>query len=268
MTAKGIKTGTLTPAELKAAGALGGALEKFEWFYVGAEFCENLLPAPEALARTAAFFLEKGKKVCVLTPPVSEAGLGRLARTFRLLRRLGAGLELTVNDFGALALAGETGLRAKVNAGRLLYDNLFRLRRHTLQLVNAPALRFFTRQGVDRFEISTTGVRLRTNFSSAARLGFKPADLNLTLYYPYLNMTTTRTCLLGMPDVPPQEAATGIRCRRECGAASFEVKHPLINERLLVSGNTVFMRFPDQFYSSEKSLAAMRVDRLVYCPRP
>lgn len=268
MTAKGIKTGTLTPAELKASGALAGALEKFGWFYIGAEFCENLLPEPAALARSAAFFLEKGKKVCVLTPPVSDAGLKKLAAALRLLRRLGPGVELTANDFGTVELAQDMGFPGKVNAGRLLYDNLFRLRRHTLQLVNAPALHFFTRQGMDRFEISTTGVRLRTNFGSAARLGFKPSELHLTLYYPYLNMTTTRTCLLGMPDVPPHESAEGIRCRQECRAASFEVKHPLIKEPLLVRGNTVFMHFPKQFYSSEKSLAAMRVDRLVYCPKP
>jgi hypothetical protein len=260
MTAKGIKTGTMTPTELKAAGALEAALAKFEWFYVGAEFCENLLPAPEQLRRTAEFFLGKNKKVCVLTPMLTERGVRSLAKFLRSLRRCGKDLELTVNDLGALELARECGFEGNISAGRLLYDDLFRLQRGSLQLVSAQALRFFTRQGVRRFEISSTGRQLN------AKLG--PGAPHLTLYYPYLNMTSARTCLLGTPEIPPHVSATGIRCRRECLAASFEVRHPLIKEPLLVSGNTVFMHFPKQFYSSEKTLKAMRVDRLVYCPRP
>jgi hypothetical protein len=269
MIEKGIKISGLTPEGLKAGGALEGALEKFERFYIGAEFCENLLPAPGELFRTAAFFLEKRRKVCVLTPPVSERGIKNLKTAFRLLSRLDAdGLELTVNDFGTLELARECGLRAGINAGRLLHGNLFLIRRHTFELVNAQALRFFTGQGITRFEISTTGKRPRTNFNSAKRLGFNPGDINLTLYYPYLNMTTTRTCLLGVQDIQPHESVAGINCRRECATASFEVKHPLIRESLLVRGNTVFMRFPKKFYSLEKNLETMRVNRLVYCPFP
>jgi hypothetical protein len=266
---KGIKLSDLTPAALDASGALAGVLEKFDRFYIGAEFCENLLPRPEELRATAEFFLKKDRKVCVLTPPLSERGVKNLRRAFKLLARLDpAALELTINDFGALELARECGLNARINAGRLLYGNLFLIRKRTFQLVNAQALRFFTAQGIDRFEISASGERPRTNFSSARRLGFDPADLRLTLYYPYLNLTTTRTCLLGVPDIPPDESAAGINCRRECAVASFDVKHPLIRETLLVRGNTVFMRFPRKFYSSEKTLETMRVDRLVYCPFP
>ncbi|OGR45473.1 MAG: hypothetical protein A2X35_08145 [Elusimicrobia bacterium GWA2_61_42] len=264
MIEKGIKISGLSPARLEAGGALKDALEKFDWFYIGEEFCENLLPAPAELKRTAAFFLEKGRKVCVLTPPVSERGIKNLKSAFRLLSRLDPdAVELTVNDFGALELARECGLRVKINAGRLLYGNLFMVRRSTLRLINPQALRFFTSRGINRFELSATGERPRTDFGGAGS-----GELNLTLYYPYLNMTTTRTCLLGVPDIPPHESAAGINCRRECAVASFEVKHPLIKESLLVRGNTVFMRFPRKFYSSEKSLEAMRVNRLVYCPFP
>lgn len=268
MTEKGIKISGLTPARLKASGALESALEKFGWFYIGAEFCENLLPAPEELKRTAEFFLGRDRKVCLLTPPVSERGIKALAAVFRKLRPLAGQLELTANDFGTVELAAELGFGARLSAGRLLYENLFRLSRNWFQLVNGQALRFFTSRGLRRFEISATGAKLRNNLDSAQRLGFKPSDLHLTMYYPYLNMTTTRTCLLGTPDIPPHESPDGIRCRRECGVASFEVKHPLINEQLLVHGNTVFMHFPRKFYSSEKDLEKMRVDRLVYCPRP
>jgi len=266
---KGIKISNLDPATLKTNGALAGALKKFDRFYIGAEFCENLLPRPEDLRRTAAFFLEKDRKVCVLTPPISERGVCNLKSAFRLLARLGpSALELTINDFGTLELARECGLPAKISAGRLLCGNVFLARKRTFQLINSQALRFFTAQGIDRFELSASGELPRTNFSCARSLGFAPGDLNLTLYYPYLNLTTTRTCLLGVPDIPPDESVTGIHCRRECEIASFDVKHPLVREPLLVHGNTVFMRFPRKFYSSENNLEAMRVNRLVYCPFP
>ncbi len=268
MTAKGIKISGLTPDRLAASGALEGALAKFDWFYIGAEFCENLIPPPAQLLRTAEFFLRRGRRVCLLTPPVSERGIKSLAAVFRKLRPLAAELELTANDFGTMELAAELGFGARVSAGRLLLDNLFIPSKTRLQLVNAEALRFFTSRGVSRFEISSAGAKPRSNFGEWRRRGFRPSDFSLTLYYPYLNMTTTRACLLGAPDIPPHGSVKGIFCRRECGAASFEVRHPLINEELLVQGNTVFMRFPRKFYSSEKDLEKLRVDRLVYCPKP
>lgn len=269
MIEKGIKLAGLTPSRLRAGGALGGALEKFDRFYLGAEFCENLLPPPGELCRTVEFFLRKRRKVCVVTPPVTERGVKVLRETFRLLAGLrDKTMELTINDFGALELSRGIGLAAKVNAGRLLYDNIFMIRKNTIRLINAHAARFFTSQGINRFEISATGSTPKTNFDKADSLGFSPAKLNFTLYYPFLNMTSTRTCLLGTPDIPPHESVGAIACGRECEVASFEVRHPLIKEKLLVRGNTIFRHFPRKFYSSEKTLAAMRVNRLVYCPFP
>ena len=119
-----------------------------------------------------------------------------------------------------------------------------------------------------RFEISTTGVRLRTNLSEAAAFGFDPLQLSLSLYYPFLNMTTTRTCFLGAKDIPDHEAIAGLVCGRECEICAFEMAHHRINEKLIIKGNTVFLSFPNKFYASETELLAMRVDRLVYCPVP
>ena len=72
-------------AALERSGSLAAALRKFDWFYVGAEFCENLLESPAWHEEQAAFFLERGARVCVLTPPLSERGLRRLRPVFRRL---------------------------------------------------------------------------------------------------------------------------------------------------------------------------------------
>ena len=262
-------------AKLESSGSLAAALRKFDWFYVGAEFCENLIESPAWHVEQAAFFLERGARVGVLTPPLSERGLRRLRPVFRRLaawrRRNPAAagrLEVTVNDFGALQLAAETGLGLPLAAGRLLHWNFFRYDRHTLNLLNGEAVKLLAPFGLRRFELSATGSALRSNLSSPAALGLKAGDLSVTLHYPYINLTSGRACVTGMPDVRPEDSPAGIACRRECRACALEVDNPAINERLYVRGNTVFMKFPDKFYSSAASLLKKGIDRLVYSPLP
>lgn len=271
----GLRLAESGSAALLKTGSLESALGRFDWFYSGAEFCENLLESPAWYEEEAAFFLEKGAKVCLLTPPLSEKGLkrlravfGRLAALAKKNKRAATDLEITVNDLGALELARETGLGLKLNAGRLLYDNVFFMNRSTLTVLSGEAVKLFGGLGVERFEISTTGRKLLTNFSSARTSGFRPRDISLSLYYPYLNLTSARTCVTGVPETGPEDSVTGIHCRRECAICSFEVKHPSVKEKLVVRGNTVFLRFPEKFYASRDSLLRRRVNRLVYCPFP
>ncbi|HAH31616.1 MAG TPA: hypothetical protein DCL44_04815 [Elusimicrobia bacterium] len=268
----GIRLGSLSFSKLENSGRLKDLLERFDWVYLGPEFCENLLE--NAVVSEIVRFQEKGKKVCLLTPLLSEKGLKRLTAVFKKLIKLrSAGrldinnLEITVNDFGALELAERENLPFKINIGRQLYDNIFVLKRTQLRVLNRLALDFFTKIGINRYELSTIGIRPRTNFRDRA-YGFNPKKFSLTLYYPYLNLTTTRTCMVGMPYIAPDNSVRSIDCDRECRACAFEVTHPWIKEKLLIRGNTMFIEFPDKFYSSEKELKKLRVDRLVYCPFP
>ena len=127
---KGIRLGTMTLTDLKKSGGLEAALRGFAWFYLGPEFCENLLDA--SVCDEAAWLQGRGKKVCLLTPMLSEKGAGRLDSVFKKLLRLAksgaldpAGLEITVNDFGAFELARRNRLPFRLNAGRLLRENVF-----------------------------------------------------------------------------------------------------------------------------------------------
>ncbi len=269
----GLRLGEAGSAALEKTGALAGALERFDWFYTGAEFCENLLQTPAWHEKEALFYLGKGAKVCFLTPPLSEKGLRVLRPVFRRLAalrkkhpRAAKGIEVTVNDLGALELARETGLGLALNAGRLLYDNIFFVTRARLTVLNGGAVKLFAGLGVRRFELSTTGSTLANNFGAAKAMGFRPDQLSLTLHYPYLNMTSARTCVSGMPDTGPEDSADGIRCKRECGICSLELEHPAVNEKLYVKGNTVFLKFPQKFYSRPESLLNRRINRLVYSP--
>lgn len=270
---KGIRLGAMTLANLRKSGGLAAALEGFERFYLGPEFCENLLD--RSLLREAAWLQGRGKKVCLLTPLLSEKGAGLLDSLFKKLFRLAenggldpARLEITVNDFGAVELARKNRLPFRLNAGRMLRDNVFDDTGGKIAVHNGLALDFFRGLGITRFELSTLGTSPDLNFGKGRLYGFDRRKFRLTLYYPYMNLTTTRTCLVGMRDVPPEESARGVDCGRECLISSFELAHPAIKEKLLVRGNTVFLEFPEKFYASEKDLARMNVDRLVYAPFP
>ena len=268
---KAIRLGAMTLADLKKSGGLEAALSGFTRFYLGAEFCENLLDA--SVCEEAAWLQGRGKKICLLTPMLSEKGAGRLDSIFKKLLKLAkrggidaAGLEITVNDFGAVELAKRNRLPFRLNAGRLLRDNVFDDTWKAVKVHNGLALEFFRGLGITRFELSTIGSLPEVNFAKGGLYGFDPRAFKITLYYPYLNLTSTRTCLVGMRDVPPEESARGVTCARECRISSFTLAHPSIKEKLLIRGNTVFLEFPDKFYAAEKDLQKMNVDRLVYAP--
>ena len=260
-------------ADLKKSGALEAALRGFTRFYLGPEFCENLLDS--SVCAQAAWLQERGKKICLLTPLLSEKGAGKLDAVFKKLLTLAkrgaidpAGFEITANDFGTIELARRNRLPFKLNAGRLLRENVFDDTGKAVKVHNGRALEFFRSLGITRYELSTIGILPEVNFAKGGIYGFNRGAFRITLYYPYLNLTSTRTCLMGMRDMPPEESARGVNCRRECLISSFELAHPSINEKLLVRGNTIFLKFPGKFYSSEKELLKLNVDRLVYAPFP
>ena len=248
------------------------ALKRFDWVYIGSEFCENLLET--AVCSEAVRYQEMGKKVCLLTPLLTEKGVERLAAILTgLLKLIRAGrldadrLEITINDFGALELAVGKKLPFSLNAGRQFSDNFFAREMDSIMIPNDLSLDFLAKRGISRYELSTTGTKPGTNYGLPGSW-FPSEKFSLTLYYPYLPLTTTRTCMVGMQYIGPENSMRGIDCRRECRACAFKVVHPGIKETLLVRGNTVFLEFPRQFYSSRKELDGLRVDRLVYCPFP
>lgn len=265
---KAIRLEARTGALMTSRGAkLAGDLKNFDSVYIGAEFCENLLPAPAELLRQAKFFLKLGKRVRVLTPLLTETGLARFKACLKALAPLSGDLEATVNDLGAAALARRTAPGITLSLGRLLYDDVFLFKKDILRLVSPESLEFLAELGISRFEISSAGRFPATNFADKA---VKPLlkKFSLSVYYPYLNLSTARACMTGMTPAPAGEAFTGVKCRRECFVSSFKVEHPLIREELLVRGNTVFLEFPEKFYAAEKELERLRADRLVYCPFP
>ncbi len=270
---KGIRLGPVSLDSLLGTGSARDALRGFSRVYIGPEFCEELLD--ESLCREAVRLSGLGKKVCLLTPMLGERGAAKLDRVFAGLAALAAkgrlrpaGLEITVNDFGAVELAAKRRLPFRLNAGRLLRDNVFDTTGKPLKVHNGAALEFFRSIGITRFEIPAIGALPVSNFREGRRYGFDRRSFRVTLHYPYLDLTTTRACPTGLRDAVPGGRNDRAACARECLIGPFELRHPMIKEKLLIRGNAVFLEFPEKFYSSERQLAALNIDRLVYSPFP
>ena len=271
---KAIHLSTLTLGDLRKMGAVDSILERFDWVHLGSEFCEQNFPADGDLLELADFFHQNGKGVCFLTPILSERGLDRLEGFLESVRGMAGGgraagrVEITVNDYGALQLIGNKKIAARINAGRLLQHDVFRLLPGKLFLQNRYILELFKSSGVGRFEISTTGALFETNLADGERFGFDSSQLSLSLYYPYMNLASTRACFLGMKSGSPRDSSGGFKCELECRICGFEMDHHRVRNTFIIQGNTLFLRFPAKFYSSERELLERRVDRLVYCPFP
>jgi len=240
---RAIHLSTMSLGALRKAGALPGILSRFDCVHLGAEFCEKRFPPDSSLLQAAEFFHGQGKTVCFLTPFLSDKGLDRLSRFLDSLRSPER-FELSVNDFGALRLLEKRKTRVRVNLGRVLQDNVFFWRRGRLLVQNEHALRLFEAHRIHRYEVSAVGPVFKTG------PGFDPERVRVSLYYPYVNLASTRSCLL----------AEGPRCGRECEACAFELAHPRVRERLLMKGNTLFMKCPGRLRPPDQ------VRRLVYCP--
>lgn len=260
-----LKNNRIIPAQAKA---LYRKLETFSWFYIGAEFCENLLPEPESCARFAANLLKHGAKVCLLTPPVSEKGLKILRATFRkispLAEKFPGRFELTLNDFGAMEAASALCPAARLSTGRVLQENVFFRDRRDLKILNRGTWDFFAELGIRRFEISCSGPLPRLERGTTP----PGAEFSITLHYPYFNLTSSRACLTGTEDIPPEKAIKGIDCLKQCLSCSFKLRHPAVREKLFISGNTLFIKFTLPPGATGRDLSKNRIDRLVYSPFP
>lgn len=252
---KGLKLG---PGAFRDKAALRRVLKTFDWAYYGSEFCENLLEP--GLADGLLLLNEQKKNVCLLTPLVTDKGLAALEKLFTALRkqRFNGRFEVSVNDFGVLDLIKRMRWDVPVSLGRQLSRNFALTTRDSFEVLNRDGLALLEELKVGRLEISLFSKPPRQ------RLFEETGKLRFTAFYPYMDVTSMRTCLLGMPDVPAGESPETVRCARECLLSSYRVKNERIKETLIVAGNTIFVEC-DGGQAASKG-RGLNIDRLVFCP--
>ena len=91
------------------------------------------------------------------------------------------------------------------------------------------------------------------------------SSIHLSLYIPFVYVTTTRFCLSASCDVPEKKGMVGIfPCKKECQHYTFTLDNPVMDTSLIRKGNTIFYRNTTIPESDE--LKEKKVDRVVIQP--
>ena len=202
--------------------------------YFGSEFCEFLLPAPEALKRALHLAGQAQCALSLLTPIASD---GVIARLRELLPLLPAGSELIVNDWGVAAFAQREFPGLRLAAGRLL-----------CKMIKDPRL-----DNAVWADLYPHGLGGRSFHALLDKLGIARIELDVPPYArpqvavhaPYAYVTKGRSCKIGSLSLAPtQKFAPGRECRRECLRYAATMERPGKSTDLDTQqrGNAMFYR--------------------------
>jgi hypothetical protein len=215
--------------------------------YFGNEFCERLLPGPEAVAETMQSVRDRGLQFTLVTPYVTDAGISKVER---LLAALPDETEVVFNDWGVLRILRQKYARLVPVQGRLLtklkrgpriVNVLDKLPPDALKHLKSTNLgvpvyqRFLQKNNITRIELD--------NPIQGLDLGGVPPDLKLSLYIPFAYVSTTRFCLVANCDVPEKKGVIGVfPCHQECQKYTFYLNNPVMTTPLTRKGNTLFFK--------------------------
>lgn len=91
------------------------------------------------------------------------------------------------------------------------------------------------------------------------------SELHLSLYIPFVYVTTTRFCLVASCDIPERKGMIGIfPCKKECQEYTFTLDNPVMPTTLIRKGNTIF--FKNEKIPTGEELKEKKIDRLVIQP--
>lgn len=241
--------------------------ESYQRVYFGDEFCERLLPAKDDLAEVMEQSASRGLKFSLVTPYVTEAGL---KSTARLLAMLPDGTEVVINDWGVLrvlknkfpTLVPVLGrLLTKIKRGPRIVNFLDKLPKDALDHLHKTNLgvpvyqKFLFENQIKRAELD--------NPLQGIDLSDVPPELNLSLYIPFVYVTTTRFCLVANCDVPEKKGFIGVfPCHKECRKYTFYLDNAVMTTLLIRRGNTLFYKNTN----ITEELKNSKIDRIVIEP--
>ena len=249
-----------------------------ERLYFGSEFCQTLLPAPQALHSFMDSLAPTCKGVSVRIPPLTNDGHERLASLLSAIapHRGAIDVELVVNDWGTLAWLAEREVAPPVVLGRLACK-LLRDPRIPVEtwsgaglpgiaairessLASAPHLEVLRQYRVERVEIDV----LRQGLD----IDFRALRLRPTVHLPFGYVTSGRICqLAGLGHPERDRFVPGTPCRHEC--RRFFAAMPRPNESsLLLFGNTVFTKHDRHTIALGLGMAETAGGRVVFHTAP
>ncbi|MEW6202718.1 MAG: hypothetical protein AB1546_12125 [bacterium] len=219
---------------------------EFDRIYFGVEFCERRIPSVHQLEKAISICREDGKPLTLVTPIVTDWGLKRLNPLFGRLMEYDEHAEVVVNEYGTLMFLREKFPSFKVVMGRvlirqkkdprvpLIHDEKIRGYFSGSVLDSAYFCKFLHGQNTRRVELD--------NLPHAQP---PQADFSVSLYYPFVFITTSRNCVAETCD--------------ECARVHYMLYHPTMGDGLIFYGRSQF------FVNLNLNwLENSRIDRIVY----
>ena len=259
--------------EPKAQDWVRSIPERVERVYVGDEFCIHRMPDPDVLEAIERSAGRKGWPVTLLTPPVTDDGLERCCRLFRLLEHGTPGAEVVVNDWGLLCLLKDECPSLPVAAGRLLNKGFKDPRLAAPE--RAADISEDAHELLNGCSFSTPSFRKKLREMDVRRverdlLPYGEADMKSTdglgssVYFPFGYVSTGRVCW-----VASFKASAGRKfspldtCSGPCNGLLLEMEGAPSSFRLFEGGNTVFYLYPPSVLGSFSTDPTYKEVRLV-----
>jgi hypothetical protein len=246
----------------------------------GTEFCENLLPEPEALEATVARARDRGLAFTLLTPYVSDRGIARLKRLFALVDD---GAEVAFNDWGVLNVLRRDFPCLVPVQGRLLNKSLRDPRVMGVYGESSTpnsSLVVLERSNLDCASYTNLLAHLGVSavemdcLPQGTDLSFADRGVRVSVYLPFGFVSTSRVCMAaGLHYRKPDKFQPGAPCHHECQTHLVEYTYtnsPFANrdQKFYLKGNSYF------YLPSEAMLRGLAdqaqsgcVSRLIYQPR-
>lgn len=201
------------------------SLDEYDVVYYGDEFCQNIIPSYEGLVNVKKIIGDK--PLVLLTPYVTNVGLEKIKQLLQEDAPHNIIAELVVNDLGVLDMVHKEGFSLSVNLGRLLTKFIFREKRN-MSVNNEFVRKLLEKNGVQSYEIGAVNDQV-----------ILPEEVPLHLYSSYFPLATTRRCLMGFPNGAIESFD---KCNYSCKGKLYEAQNPAIKNRLLIKGNTYFLK--------------------------
>ena len=239
---------------------------KYTRIYFGAEFCQRLIPAVKQVEKILSFCSKKKNQFTFITPFVTDEGLGKLKPVFKFLAKENPDTEIVINDLGVAYFLSRDFPKFTLSLGRLLNKQ----KRDPRILTVKSCL---PKEAVNYFSLALGESIFDTDLKE--KLNIKRIELDnllqgvkrqspkipASLYYPYVYVTTTRYCLIGLAFHEGSfKRKVSFKCNRECQKYTFSLRNPKMPAKIYLKGNTQFIYSPNL----PANLRALNIDRVVY----
>jgi hypothetical protein len=251
---------------------LSDTARDYDCVYFGTEFCQWLIPAFSDFKMIFEFCKTNKKKLVIVTPWVTDAGLDAVHKLVSSCVEVEDALEVVANDLGVIKLlADEFGGKVSITAGRLLSnqrrdprtlsfkdilnDDLYEHYQHS-SFDYQPLIDLLKSFNVNRVEID--------NLFQGISIPPDLKGMSFSLYHPYNYVTVTRNCAFCYDSDPSKGKdpwQNKKNCLKKCIDTTLKMNCDEVKDTFYLKGTALFIKNEKVDVKDSKL-----IDRLVYSP--